>query len=118
MGKTTGIGHTDALIVSGGPAGLSAASAVRQRGIACIVVEALSHPVDKACGEGLMPDALKALSSIRIELHKEDGYWLRGIHFNTPADSQTGVMQLSKEFPLLVYHRHCGTFVEPGSNLP
>jgi len=53
---------TDVLVVGGGPAGLSAAIALRQKGIDCVVVEALSPAIDKACGEGLMPDTLATLA--------------------------------------------------------
>ncbi len=49
----------DALIVGGGPAGLAAAIALRQKGLDVLVADALRPPIDKACGEGLMPDARK-----------------------------------------------------------
>jgi len=72
---------TDALIIGGGPAGLAAAIALRQRGISCVVAEALSPAIDKACGEGLMPDALSALQALGIEIAAEEGYPFRGIRF-------------------------------------
>ena len=39
--------------IGGGPAGLAAAIALRQKGIDCMVVETLELPIDKCCGEGL-----------------------------------------------------------------
>src|SRR5579871_3826784 len=72
---------TDALIVGGGPAGLASAIALRQKGIGCVVVEAMSPTIDKACGEGLMPDALQALKSLGVEIVEADGYPFRGIQF-------------------------------------
>jgi flavin-dependent dehydrogenase len=72
---------TDALIVGGGPAGLAAAIALRQKGIECIVVDAMSPAIDKACGEGLMPDALQALQSLGVPITEEDGYAFQGIRF-------------------------------------
>lgn len=40
------------MIIGGGPAGLAAAIALRQKGIDCMVVETLELPTDKSCGEG------------------------------------------------------------------
>jgi len=51
----------DVVIIGGGPAGLAAAIALRQKGIDSLVVEALEPPIDKCCGEGLMPDGLHSL---------------------------------------------------------
>lgn len=73
--------YTDALIVGGGPAGLAAAIALRQKGIDGVVVDARLPAIDKACGEGLMPDAIDALQSLGIALTEKDGYVFRGIRF-------------------------------------
>src|SRR5215469_2383765 len=72
---------TDALLVGGGPAGLAASIALRQRGIDCVLVEAMSPAIDKACGEGLMPDALRALRSLGVEITEDDGHPFRGVRF-------------------------------------
>ncbi|HEX2918521.1 MAG TPA: FAD-dependent monooxygenase [Edaphobacter sp.] len=72
---------TDALIVGGGPAGLAAAIALCQRGIDCIVVDAMTPPIDKACGEGLMPDAISSLASLGLSIKEEDGFSFKGIRF-------------------------------------
>jgi len=73
--------RTDALIVGGGPAGLAAAIALRQRGIDCVVVDAMTPPIDKACGEGLMPDAISSLASLGLSIKEEDGFAFKGIRF-------------------------------------
>lgn len=73
---------TEVLIVGGGPAGLAAAIALRQRGIDCIVVEARTPGIDKACGEGLMPDARASLARLGITLTQADGHIFRGIRFS------------------------------------
>ena len=72
---------TEVLIVGGGPAGLAAAIALRQRGIHCTVVEALPPAIDKACGEGLMPDSRESLAQLGITLTESDGQLFRGIRF-------------------------------------
>lgn len=72
---------TDALIVGGGPAGLAAGIALRQREIECVVVDAMVPPIDKACGEGLMPDAISSLASLGLAIKEEDGFAFKGIRF-------------------------------------
>lgn len=71
----------DALIVGGGPAGLAAAIALRQKGLDVLVVEALLPPIDKACGEGLMPDAQKDLAALGIPSAALQGAPFDGISF-------------------------------------
>jgi flavin-dependent dehydrogenase len=61
--------HCDALIVGGGPAGLAAAIALRQKGVDVVVADAQRPPIDKACGEGLMPDARQDLAALGIATH-------------------------------------------------
>ena len=72
---------TEVLIVGGGPAGLAASIALRQRGIDCTVVEARSPGIDKACGEGLMPDSRESLAQLGVTLSESDGQVFRGIRF-------------------------------------
>jgi menaquinone-9 beta-reductase len=72
---------TEVLIVGGGPAGLAAAIALGQRGIDCTVVEARSPGIDKACGEGLMPDSRESLAQLGVHFTTDDGQLFRGIRF-------------------------------------
>lgn len=72
---------TDLFVVGGGPAGLAAALAARRKGLRVVVADPARPPVDKACGEGLMPDALAALGRIGVNLSSEDGAPFRGIRF-------------------------------------
>lgn len=78
---------TEVLIVGGGPAGLAAAIALGQRGIRCTVVEARAIPIDKACGEGLMPDSRETLAQLGISLTESDGHTFRGIRFQNSVHS-------------------------------
>jgi flavin-dependent dehydrogenase len=71
----------DALIVGGGPAGLAAAIALRQKGLDVLVADALRPPIDKACGEGLMPDTQKDLAALGIEVKEQEAASFDGIAF-------------------------------------
>ncbi|TMR07654.1 FAD-binding protein, partial [Nonomuraea turkmeniaca] len=45
----------DVLVAGGGPAGLATAVHAALAGMEAVVVEPRASPVDKACGEGVMP---------------------------------------------------------------
>jgi len=74
-------GNTDVFVIGGGPAGLAAAIAARQRGFDVTVADGARPPIDKACGEGLMPDTLSALRDLGISLSASDGFAFRGVRF-------------------------------------
>jgi flavin-dependent dehydrogenase len=57
----------DVLVVGGGPVGLGTALLCRAAGLSAVVVERRPDPVDKACGEGLMPSALRALGRLGVD---------------------------------------------------
>ena len=57
----------DLLIVGGGPAGLATALHARRHGLSVIVAEPREDPIDKACGEGLMPGGLAELASLGVD---------------------------------------------------
>ena len=59
---------TDVFISGGGPAGLATAIAARSEGFRVTLADASRPPIDKACGEGLMPEALAAASQIGIHI--------------------------------------------------
>jgi menaquinone-9 beta-reductase len=73
--------ETDVFIVGGGPAGLAAAIAARLKGFEVVVADAAQPPIDKACGEGLMPDSLEALRRLGVALDPDHSFAFRGIRF-------------------------------------
>ena len=72
---------TDVFIVGGGPAGLATAIAIRQRGLSVVVADLARPPIDKACGEGLMPQTVAALKDLGVTLGPSQAIPFRGIRF-------------------------------------
>jgi flavin-dependent dehydrogenase len=72
---------TDVLVIGGGPAGLAAAIAARMKGFDVTVADGAEPPIDKACGEGLMPSTVAALRALGVAIRPGDGQILRGVCF-------------------------------------
>lgn len=72
---------TDVFVIGGGPAGLAMALAARQRGFEVTVADGLAPPIDKPCGEGLMPDGIAALQRLGVSIPAIEGHRFRGIRF-------------------------------------
>jgi flavin-dependent dehydrogenase len=68
----------DLLVAGGGPAGLATAIHARLAGLTATVVEPRATPIDKACGEGLMPGAVRSASALGVTL---TGHPLHGIRY-------------------------------------
>lgn len=84
---------TDVFVIGGGPAGLAAAIAARQQGFEVTVADGARPPIDKPCGEGLMPDGRAELSQLGIRVPEEDSYPFRGICF------VSGDLRVEASFP-------------------
>src|SRR5260370_33259056 len=82
MGEGTGV-----LVIGGGPAGLAAAIAARMKGFDVIVADGAKPPIDKACGEGLMPGTSRALRELGAAIRTGDGQTFRGIRFVDSTNS-------------------------------
>lgn len=80
----------DVLVAGGGPVGLAAAVHARARGLSVTVVEPRPAPVDKACGEGLMPSAVRALAELGV---RPAGRPFAGIRYLAPNRSVAAVFR-------------------------
>ncbi|WP_345726434.1 NAD(P)/FAD-dependent oxidoreductase [Cryptosporangium minutisporangium] len=89
----------DLLVAGGGPAGLVTALLAARAGLEVAVLEPRATPIDKACGEGLMPGAVALLSELGVEV---PGLPFRGIHY---ADAARGVDALFRNGPGLGVRR-------------
>ncbi len=85
--------ETDVFVVGGGPAGLAAAIAARRNGLSVVVADRAKPPIDKACGEGLLPDGVAALHRLGIDFGPGQGATLRGIRF------LDGELRVEAQFP-------------------
>jgi flavin-dependent dehydrogenase len=54
---------------------------LQQRGLRVVVADGSRPPIDKACGEGLMPDSVFAMQSLGVEIPTELGRRFEGICF-------------------------------------
>ncbi|MER5973350.1 FAD-dependent monooxygenase [Streptomyces sp. NPDC002055] len=68
----------DLLVAGGGPVGLAAAVHAALAGLETVVIEPRPGPVDKACGEGIMPGGVTSLRRLGVD---PPGRELRGIRY-------------------------------------
>lgn len=80
------------MFISGaGPAGLAAAIAAARAGLTVQVADARRLPLDKACGEGLLPGAVAALARLGVQLTDTNSCSLHGIRFLGRSQSAEGL---------------------------
>ncbi len=97
----------DVFIAGAGPAGLACAIAAATHGFHVEVADSRLPPIDKACGEGLMPDTIAALAQLGIDLDQPSsqeilqsaGYPLRGIRFLGNASTTRNATTTEAAFP-------------------
>jgi menaquinone-9 beta-reductase len=75
------LNSTDVFVIGGGPAGLAAAIAARQQGFRVLVADGAKPPIDKACGEALMPDSIMALERLGVAVPANHARRLSGVRF-------------------------------------
>jgi len=79
------------VIAGGGPAGLATAISARLEGFEVTVLDGARPPIDKACGEGLMPDGVSVLESLGVDLQEVNSHPFRGIRYLDGHLSAEGV---------------------------
>ena len=78
----------DLLVAGGGPAGLATAAHAARAGLEVVVVEHRRGPIDKACGEGLMPHSLAHLNRLGVELEGRAFYGIRYLDGRRTAEAR------------------------------
>ena len=73
--------NCEVIVVGAGPAGIVAAIAARRRGLQAIVLDARVPPIDKPCGECILPKGVAALRALGISLPPESALSFRGFKF-------------------------------------
>jgi flavin-dependent dehydrogenase len=78
----------DLVVAGGGPIGMAAALHAHRAGLDVVVREPRQGPIDKACGEGLMPGAVAELAALGIHPEGRD---LTGIRYVDGVSGGRGV---------------------------
>jgi flavin-dependent dehydrogenase len=72
---------------------LAAAIAVRRKGFSVTVADGAEPPIDKPCGEGMMPETQAALRALGVTIPGGEGHLFRGIRF------VASTVQVAADFP-------------------
>jgi flavin-dependent dehydrogenase len=119
-------GLRDAVVVGGGPVGLAFAAAAARRGLSVTVLERAGFPVDKACGEGVLPAGVRALDALGVRplLGPDDAAPLREIRWlegdgacaalRLPAPGGLGVRRTALSGALAARARAAGAELRDG----
>ncbi len=90
----------EVLIVGAGPAGIATAIAASQKGLRVTVVDACKPPINKPCGEGLLPEGVSALQHFGIWLDSSVAFPIGGLRFSDEASSACGRITRGAAFGL------------------
>jgi flavin-dependent dehydrogenase len=96
LGKT----NADVLVVGAGPAGISTAIAASLKGLKVSVADLRKPPIDKPCGEGLLPEGVAALRTLGIHLTPRLAFPLTGIRFVDDHSSASAMLPRGAAFGL------------------
>ena len=73
----------DVIIIGGNPAGLFAGIACSRNELRTLVLEKQTYPIDKACGEGIMPSGVNNFKKLGVAhfLEKYPYHLFKGIRY-------------------------------------
>lgn len=123
----TASSHSDVFVIGGGPVGLAAAIAARRKGFTVTVADALEPPIDKACGEGILPDGVEAAARLGIHLPAISSFTIRGIRFlgegvsvaaDFPEGHARGIRRTTLHRALVEEAERCGVDLRWGVSVP
>ncbi|MHB1313674.1 MAG: NAD(P)/FAD-dependent oxidoreductase [Gemmatimonadaceae bacterium] len=116
----------DVAVVGAGPAGMAVAIGARLRGLEVLVADRAHGPIDKACGEGVMPAGLHALRELGVLAHLDTARTspIRGIRYLNedgssvagalPNDGGLGMRRVALSAALFARAREVGVDVREG----
>lgn len=117
------VASTDVLVIGAGPVGLATAIALATRGATVRVLDRRLAPIDKPCGEGIMPHGVEALERLGVDPVRAGGRPFRGIRYIDgshrvegyfPGTSGVAVRRTVLQAELLRRARRAGAEVELG----
>ena len=75
--------YYDVIIIGGGPAGLFAGIVCARNNLKTLILEKQAYPIDKACGEGIMPTGVEHLRELGIApfVEKYPYHYFKGIRY-------------------------------------
>jgi 2-polyprenyl-6-methoxyphenol hydroxylase-like FAD-dependent oxidoreductase len=79
--------ESDLVVVGAGPAGIATAISARLKGLSVTVLDHRKPPIDKPCGEGLLPEAVAALRRLGIGIDASGAFPIAGITFRDAESS-------------------------------
>jgi flavin-dependent dehydrogenase len=95
--------QSDICIVGAGPAGLACAIGAARQGLHVDIIDAAKPPIDKACGEGLLPGSLESLAALGFDLGRDldpiESIRLHGIRFLGDSASSHDYVTVQAAFP-------------------
>src|SRR5690606_20182284 len=75
--------RVDLVVAGAGPAGLAAAIHAARSGMSVIVLDPRPAPIDKACGEGIMPGGVEELDALDV---RPSGVSFHGVRYADAAE--------------------------------